>query len=66
MKNTYASTKRTETVRSIRVPVLKRPFPSEKEFDDMLRSHGFRPATKDEQEESRKAQARILRHDLAA
>jgi len=52
--------------RLIRVPVLKRPFPTEKEFDDMLRSHGFRPATKAEQEESRKAQARIVRHDLAA
>ena len=66
MKNTSASTKRTKMARLIRVPVLKRPFPTEKEFDDMLRSHGFRPATKAEQEESRKAQARIVRHDLAA
>lgn len=66
MKTTCASTKPIKAARLIRVPALKGPFPLEKEFDDRLRSLGFRPATKTEREQSRKAQARVIQQDLAA
>lgn len=66
MSTICTSTKRTKTARFIRVPVIKGPFPTEKEFDVKLRSFGFRPATKVERDASRKAQARIIRRELAA
>ena len=43
----------------IDLPLIRGPFPTEKEFDARLRSLGFRPSTPEESRTAREATARL-------